>query len=76
MPPETALTRGEKPGELRAMIGTMSERHQCWVVVVSHTSAEACSFADGVRPKLTIEFPSEDPGAPPITEHYSLNGFC
>ena len=76
VPPETALTRGGKPGELQAHIGTMSEPHRCWVVVVSHTSAEACSFADGVRPKVTIEYPAQEPSAPPIIEHYSLDEFC
>ena len=76
VPPDTVLTTGNKPGELQAHIGTMSERHRCWVVVVSHTSPEACSFADGVRPKVTIEFPAKEPGAPAIIEHYSLDGFC
>ena len=76
VPPETVLTTGDKPGELQAFVGTMSERHQCWVAVVSHTSTEKCSFADGVRPKVTVEFSAKEPGGPPITEHYTLDGFC
>lgn len=76
VPPEMVLMRGEKPGELQAFVGTMSERHRCWVAVVSHDSAEVCSFADGVRPKVTIEFPAHDSNAPPIVEQYSLDGFC
>lgn len=76
VPPDTALTRDDKPADLRAMVGTMSERHLCWVVVVSHTSPEACSFADGVRPRVMIEFPATERGAPPIVAHYSLEEFC
>jgi len=76
VPPDTVLTTGDKPGELQAFVGTISERHKCWVAVVSHTSPTVCSFADGVRPKLTIEFPQQDPNAPPITEQYSLDEFC
>jgi hypothetical protein len=76
VPAETVLTTGDKPGELQAFVGTMSERHKCWVAVVSHTQPMVCAFADGVRPKVTVEFPPKDPGAPPIIEHYSLDEFC
>ncbi len=76
VPPETVLTTGDKPGELQAFVGTMSERHHCWVAVVSHTAAEKCSFGDGVRPQVTIEFAAADSGEPAIVEQYTLDGFC
>lgn len=70
-----ALTPGEKPGNFHAWIGTMSEKHGCWVVVRTH-EGEKCLFADGVRPKVTIEFPAKSVGAPSIRRQYTLDEFC
>lgn len=75
VPPETELRTGNKVHDIYAMIGTMSERHHCWVVVVSHKAKECC-FAEGVRPRVAVEFPSKDRGKPPIIESYGLDEFC
>jgi hypothetical protein len=63
-----ALTPGEKPGNFHAWIGTMSEKHGCWVVVRTH-DGEKCLFPDGVRPKVTIEFLAKAASAPAIRRH-------
>ncbi|MGH7139382.1 MAG: hypothetical protein ACREHD_26865 [Pirellulales bacterium] len=76
VPPETSLKTGDKPEDLSAMIGTMSGRHKCWVVVVSHKSQTECCFPDGVRPKATVEYASNEQGAPPVVAEYSLDEFC
>ena len=76
VPPETVLSTGARPDDLRAMVGTMSERHKCWVVVVSHKWMTGCCFPDGVRPRVAVEFPALTPGGPPVIEQYSLDEFC
>lgn len=76
VPPETVLSTGAKPDDLFAQIGTMSERHKCWVVVVSHKWMTGCCFPDGVRPRVVVEFPARQPGDPPVIERYTLDSFC
>lgn len=76
VPPETVLTTGAKPDDLYAMVGTMSERHKCWVVVISHKSTTECCFPDAVRPRVAVEFPAQASGAPPVIEQYTLDKFC
>jgi hypothetical protein len=75
VPPTVELKAGEKPVDLYAMVGTMNERHRCWVVVVSHKAKECC-FADRVRPNVTVEFAAKEPGGPLVTEEYTLDEFC
>ncbi len=76
IPPTMKLTSGDKPADLYVMIGTMSDRHHCWVVVVSHEGQTQCSFPDGVRPLVTVEYSPKDPGGAAITREYTLEGFC
>jgi len=76
VPPETKLTPGEKPADLYVMVGTMSDRHHCWVVVVSHEGQTHCSFPDGVRPLVTVEFSPREPGGAAVTKEYRLDAFC
>lgn len=75
LPPDLTLEAREKPSDLYAWIGTMGEKHGCWVVVRSH-DGDKCLFADGVRPKVTVEFPAKAAGAPTIRRQYTLDEFC
>jgi hypothetical protein len=75
VPPKLALVTGEKPVDLRAMIGTMSAKHGCWVVVRTH-NGKAPAFPKDVFPVVDIEFPSDTKGGPLLKERYPLDGFC
>ncbi len=75
VPDTTALRRGDKPTNLRVVIGTMSERHGCWVVVRTCVG-EGCPFPDAVRPVAEVEFPPADPKAQPVKKRYPLDKFC
>jgi hypothetical protein len=75
LPPDLALSPGEKPSILQAWVGTLSEKHGCWVVVRTH-DGQQCRFADGVRPKVTVEFPAKAADAPSIRRQYALDEFC
>jgi hypothetical protein len=39
------------------------------------TRGDKCTFPDGIRPTVTVEFPSSDPKKP-IKKEYELYGFC
>lgn len=75
LPPDLALSPGEKPSDLHGWVGTMSEKHGCWVVVRTH-DGDKCLFPDGLRPKVTVEFPAKAAGAPSIRREYTLDKFC
>jgi hypothetical protein len=75
VPERTVLRAGDRPTELRVVIGTMSEKHGCWVVVRT-CAGEECAFPDGVRPVAEVVFPSADPKAQAIKKRYTLDKFC
>jgi hypothetical protein len=75
VPPGLALAVGEKPTDLRAVVGTMSAEHGCWVVVRSH-NGDKSAFPDGVHPAVDIEFPSKAPGGQAVKKRYTLHQFC
>jgi hypothetical protein len=75
VPPGLTLTIGEKPGELHAVVGTMSAEHGCWVVVRSH-HAKDCAFPREVRPVVEVEFPARVQGGQAVKKRFTLNDFC
>ena len=75
IPPQFALTTGEKPADVFAVIGTMDAKHGCWVVVRTH-HGENSAFGKGVFPVVDVEFPPKTPGAPAVKERYRLEKFC
>lgn len=76
VPPETGLNAGEKPDDLYALVGTMSARHHCWVVVVSHEDQATCAFGNGIRPRVSIEFAAKEPDGVVVIMEYGLDAFC
>ena len=75
VPKGMALHEGEKPSELFVMVGTMSDKHGCWVVVRT-CAGKGCAFPNAVRPVAKVEFPVSDPKAKPIEKTYNLDTFC
>lgn len=75
VPDGTAFRVGDKPTNLRVVVGTMSAKHGCWVVVRTCVG-EGCPFPDGVRPVAEVEFPSADPKAKAVKKRYLLDKFC
>jgi hypothetical protein len=76
LPPDLALRRGDKPTDLRAIVGTMDAQKGCWVVVSTQENKWQAPFPQGVHPFVDVEFPHKNQIAPPIRERYSLDGFC
>ncbi|VTR93160.1 unnamed protein product [Gemmata massiliana] len=74
LPASTALRKGKNPPEFIANIGTMSEKHGCWVVVRTCDEKE-CAFPAGVRPMAEVEFPAATPEGAPIKKTYTLSGY-
>jgi hypothetical protein len=74
LPAGAALRKGPDPTEFRAVVGTLSEKHGCWVVVRSCDGKKA-AFPDGVRPVAEVEFPAAA-GEKPVKKTYTLGGYC
>jgi hypothetical protein len=75
VPRELALRTGENPPDMNAVVGTMSAKHGCWVVVRSHNK-DRSAFPKGVHPVVEIEFPPADPHGKPVPRKYDLDQFC
>jgi hypothetical protein len=75
LPPQLALTVGEKPVDLAALVGTMSAEYGCWVVMRSH-QGDKPALPKGVFPVVDVEFPAAMPGAGPVKKRYQLDKFC
>jgi hypothetical protein len=75
VPEGDVLKMGDNPSEVYAVVGTMSPKHGCWVVVCSHDGDRA-AFPKGVHPVLEIEFPPADPKGKPVRHRYELEKFC
>jgi hypothetical protein len=73
--PGDGLMAGDKPTDLRVLVGTMSAQHRCWVVVRSHDD-KGYAFPKGVYPEADVEFPPKTAGGPPVTRRYVLDQFC
>lgn len=75
VPDSTALLTGDKPADIRVLVGTMSERHGCWVVVRTCVG-ERGLFPEGVRPVAEVTYPPADAKAKAVTKRYALDKFC
>ena len=75
VPSGLTLVTGDKPTDLNAVVGTMSPKHGCWVVVRSD-NGNKYAFAEGVCPVVDIEFPAKAPGGPAVKKRYKLDKFC
>jgi hypothetical protein len=60
---------------LAGVIGTMDEKHGCWVVVQTH-EGDKCLFPEGVRPVAVVEFPPKDRNGTTVKKCYHLDKFC
>ena len=76
LPAGLKLKTGEKPSELRAMVGTFDKQAECWVVVRSSHRRKEYAFEKGVVPEVEVEFPGKTPEDPVIRKRYPLDGFC
>lgn len=79
VPEGYSLVKGDSPTDLRMMVGTLSAKHHCWVVVRSHHDVDGTdtyAFRKGVCPEVDVEFPSASPGDPPLKRTYKLEEFC
>jgi predicted choloylglycine hydrolase len=75
LPTSTALHFGNQPDMLAGVIGTMDEKHGCWVVVQTH-EGDKCLFPEGVRPVAVVEFPPKDRNGTTVKKCYHLDKFC
>jgi hypothetical protein len=73
LPDDFALHTGDKPTDLRAWAGTMDAAAHCWVVVHCQSPYYVPSH---LHPVADIEFPSKDPGKPPVKRRYLLDDRC
>jgi hypothetical protein len=71
-----ALKTGDSPSRVCAFVGTMSEKHGCWVVVGSYDERDISPLPKGLHPVVEIDFPGADPKAPPVRRKYELKEFC
>jgi hypothetical protein len=74
IPETTGFRKGKNPPEFIANVGTLNEKHGCWVVVRT-CNDKTCTFKDGIRPVVEVEFPPAVAGGEPVKAKYSLNGF-
>jgi hypothetical protein len=75
VPEQYVLKTGANPSELCAVVGTMSQKHGCWVVVGWLTGSRP-PFPKDVRPVVEIAFPTVDPKSEPVRRKYELKEFC
>jgi hypothetical protein len=75
VPADLALIAGDKPTDLRALVGTMSASAGCWVVVRSQ-AGDKSAFPTGVHPVADIEFPPKAAGGPAVKRRYALDKLC
>jgi hypothetical protein len=62
--------------EVVAVVGTMSQKHGCWVVLGSSTDTARRPTPPGLHPVVEIDFPPAQPKGKPIRRKYELKEFC
>jgi hypothetical protein len=70
------LKTGDNPSQLNAFVGTMSQKHGCWVVVGSYHERDRSPLPKGVNPVVQIDFPPADSKGKPVRREYELKEFC
>jgi len=76
LPPDLALIRGDKPADLRVLIGTLDAATECWTSVRVHGTNQQSLFPTNVHPVVDIEYPPKSAGAQPPRVRYALKEFC
>jgi hypothetical protein len=76
LPPDLALVRGDKPADLRVLIGTLDVATECWTSVRVHGTNQQSLFPTNVHPVVDIEYPPKSAGAQPQRVRYALKEFC
>ena len=76
LPPELALARGDKPTDLRVIIGTLNPATECWTTVLVHGTNNQSNFSANVHPVVDVEYPPKVAGARPMQVRYALKEFC
>jgi hypothetical protein len=74
IPPGLALDP-EGETDVRMLVGTLDAKSRCWTVVYSH-NGEKSAFAEGVHPRLEVEWPTGKAGEKPLREEVSLKESC
>jgi hypothetical protein len=74
LPDNVFLRKGKEPPEFIANIGTMNEKHGCWVVVRT-CDEKKCLFPEAVRPVVEVEYPAVDEKSPRVKKTYTLSGY-
>lgn len=79
-PLDLALVKGAKPTELFVSVrnarGNAFATKSYVLVDTTGNTGKKCLFPDQVRPVVEVEFPAGKKGAKPITQRYTLEGFC
>jgi hypothetical protein len=72
------LARGDKPRELRVLVGTMDKPNGCWVVVKNTVSEDGKlkDFPTDIHPIAEVEFPPGQLGEKPVVRRYELKQRC
>lgn len=76
VPANLSLQTGERPTELRAVIGTIDEDKGCWVVVRTPVQNDRSYFHPVASPIVEIDFPPKRTDEPMIHRRYALDQFC
>jgi hypothetical protein len=76
LPPGMALVRGDKPADLRVLIGTLDAATECWTSVRVQGTNQQSLFPTNVNPVVDIEYPPKSAGAQPQRVRYALEEFC
>ena len=76
LPPDLALVRGDKPADLRVVIGTLDAATECWTCVRVHGTNNQPYFPADLHPVVDVEFPPKSEGARPPRVRYVLKEFC
>jgi len=76
LPPELALVRGDKPADLRVLIGTLDAATKCWASVRVQGTNQQSLFPTNVHPVVDIEYPPKSSGVQPQRVRYALKEFC
>lgn len=76
LPPGLGLRRGDKPTDMRVLIGTVDAATRCWTTVMVMGTNGASRFPTNVHPFVEVEFPARNSGAAPLQVRYPLKEFC
>lgn len=76
IPAGLALKVENGESKVIAVVGTMSRKHGCWVVLGSSTDTDRRPISPGLFPAVEIEFPPADSAHAPVRRKYKLKEFC